>query len=117
MALDSEAAQIITKAQNFLSGVKDDYPDTKPIQAAYLNKLNQEQVVAEVMWTLGTKIPRLARGGRLQEAREKLFWAQGLMVGSGLLTYHDVQLITDARPLSKEQKARFDHLHSAEARA
>ncbi len=114
MSLDKDAALVITQAQNILSGVKDMFPDVIAKEAPYTLKLKPEDVIAEVAWLLGRHIPKLARAGHLERAREKLARAQGLLLGVGSISYHDVELIRDTRPLSPAQKARFGGHRSLE---
>ena len=115
MKLDSDAALVITQAQYMLSGVRDMYPDVIAKEAPYILKLKPEDVIAEVAWLLGKHIPKLARAGHLDKARQKLARTQGLLLGAGVISYHDVELITEVRPLSPTQKARFAGLRSSKA--
>ncbi len=98
MPLTSDAAQIVTRAQSFHAAVKPMFVNIKPQEAPDLSKLRPGEAGAYVLWLLGTKIPRLARGNRLQEATGKLALAQGIIVGLGLMSRHDVHLTTTVPP-------------------
>ena len=100
MSLDSEAAAVITQAQNMLSGVKQMFPEVVAEEGPETLKMDLESSVAEVLWLLGSKVPRYARAGRITEARSKLVFAQGMFFGSGNISRHDLYLISDYPPAS-----------------
>lgn len=108
MPLDTDAARVITQAQNMLSGVKDMFPYLHGREAPYTTKLRPDEVISEVMRLLGRRIPRDARAGRVDAARSLLMRAQGMLVGAGVISVHDVELITETRPLTPAQKRKFD---------
>ncbi len=95
MRVDREAADLITKAQKMISVVKGKFPKHVPSECSWTVPLTKDGVVCLLLFLLGRKIPRAARAGRIQEAEEMLNFAEGLFLGTGAISRHEISLITD----------------------
>ena len=89
--LSSEAAALITTAQNMLAGLKGRFPDLKGREMLNRNlrfsleQLNEPQVagIQHVMYVLGERVPHLARAEKIHYARELLYGVRGMLIGLG----------------------------------
>ncbi len=100
--LDDDCRAVITAAQNMLAGVQTINATLPANEGPETMKFSYGDTIGCIKWTLGRKIPRLARAGRASEARMHLALAQGMLLGCGAITRHELWLISEHPPAKRQ---------------